>query len=1345
MVSYFSHRCKICNRGNSSFRSARRHIRQVHRINFRDKQRYKRYIKLTCTRCCYEDIYMVNMYTHYLTSHLGYSWCRECDQLYSCLNTFYGHLETHLEIRDPVHFSEYESMFNRHYIRRATFLEDEEKSLEMCIYVRQKGEIRRELDRLFEENYNHIKVNLTAHCLFEKIDGEGRVLSLQKLVVTSGEFKLYTNYEQEHFNDFLIATIGRMLTNLDSIEANGSGLIMTCVKALDLRVIAPALLGGCAESVTSLTYYQQSNRHFHNIWKHCVDASLENSEECFLYAVAVGKLLKEQPKLRENMKVLKILALQYVRINFLQEEKKMKKFSFPFHIKDCQKFEDTFALTLQCGINVWSLNKDRCWLMYQSRRPKDLPRLDLFLMQPSKMSSNVGHFVYISDTPQFLRAVNLYICGKAKTRANWTLYNYCDTCNYSFRSKEVFASHVNMCKNDHKQDIVYPKKGSKFSFEDKLQKTVKSAYIGFCDFEAKMSGVDDQVNGADYDCENCKIGGPVRHCQHSERTKALQEPMTYSFVLLDSDGKLIFKETYSSDTDCMSKFFAMLDKLKDHLETKVNPYKTLHWSSELQLIHERKTECYLCGGEFMPSAVAESPWVKVADHCHATAPTVNLKTGKLESKYLGAAHKKCNFVRTNPSSIPVYIHNFMSYDSNFLLNHFKDDENLESRILNVSGLPYNTNKFRTLTFDGWKFLDSYQMLNGALATLVNNLTIDKHKRANLNLLDQVIKPSLEQKALLLQKAVYPYEWVTSVAQLRSQLTFPKHECFYSSLKNSNITVEQYEAGRLVYEKLKCKNMLEYTELYCELDTVLLAECVFEFRNVIYGVFDLAIESYISLPQLAFDACLKTLREPVEKISDETMALLFEQSIRGGISFVNTRHATVSDPSKESIMYIDANNLYGFAQKMNLPYGGYEWVSSRDFYSLKFSKMTPDQSVGYVVECDLEFPPECHEKLNDLPLAPYHETLTYEELSPYAQKVQEHLLGSRRKHSYKSTKLVTSLKSKNRYLLHYLNLQLYLRLGAKIKRIHSVIKFKQRDYLKPFIEFTSKMRREAKTKFAQDLWKLIANALYGKFIQDVRKYCRVVFCKRGVHLGRLLRSPYFVDVSQLNDRLCIVWLRNEKICLDRLYSVGFSILELSKNWMYTVWYDVVKARFGSDAELILTDTDSFVIKFRNHSKHEVLTKLSPVMDFSNFPPGTHFHSDSYKKVPGLFKDEYPTSLITEAVGVRSKCYYLKIEQDPEYEHLGNSVSSHTVCKGIPLHVSNTFPIELYKLCIYSPNTVVTSTMTRIQSRKRQLKTMSITKRALSSGDDKRYLTCPIHSVPYGSKLAKLDRCYKCANE
>ena len=738
--------------------------------------------------------------------------------------------------------------------------------------------------------------------------------------------------------------------------------------------------------------------------------------------------------------------------------------------------------------------------------------------------------------------------------------------------------------------------------------------------------------------------------------------------------------------------------------------------------------------------MVDKNFVKVRDHCHASPPRRNKYSRVWESKYLGAAHVQCNLKRRNPSQIPCYIHNFMSYDSNFLLDHFKDMNVRECLDKDkISGMPYNGNKFRTLVYKKWNFLDSFQLLNGSLADLVEDLMIGR--KTKLQLVQQVLKPKNNEYDLLMKKACYPYEWAESVSKLEQQTTFPEHKYFYSRLSNSNVSLERYNEGKEIFESMKCKNMKEYTNLYCELDTALLAEVVFEFRKTIDNFFGLAVENYISLPQLAFDAMLKHTGIRLEQIHDPSMVPLFEQSIRGGVSFVNNRYEKIEETDNDCILYIDANNLYGFAQKLMLPYGDYKWVSRSRIHSFDWLRMTPYQSKGYCIDVDLEFPDDCHEKLDDFPFAPHHEDINFEMLSPYSKKVQEQLLGQRQSKNYTSKKLVTGLNPRRRYFCHYLTLQLYLRHGAKITKIHNIIEFTQKDYVKPFIDFAADQRAKAATKFAQNLWKLIANALYGKFIQDKRKYTKVRFCVNDSHLGRLLRSPYFIDVSKLNDNLCIVWMRQDKITLDRLYSVGFSILELSKFHMYQTWYDFIKPKFGSDAQLLLTDTDSFVIKFKNHTKHQALTKLKPIMDFSNFPPGTHFHDTKVKKIPGYFKDEYPTGKITEAVAVKSKCYFLKIDPDKDYNNYTKS-KNHIVCKGMPQKISINFPLELYKSCIMSENAVVKSTMYSIRAKKRRLQTMAITKQALSSGDDKRYLLCKFHSTPYGSKYTKYDFCYKC---
>ena len=117
------------------------------------------------------------------------------------------------------------------------------------------------------------------------------------------------------------------------------------------------------------------------------------------------------------------------------------------------------------------------------------------------------------------------------------------------------------------------------------------------------------------------------------------------------------------------------------------------------------------------------------------------------------------------------------------------------------------------------------------------------------------------------------------------------------------------------------------------------------------------------------------------------------------------------------MYLDANNLYGWAMSRPLPYKGFKWVEPK-FYAKKV------EGIGYIYEVDLEYPEQLHNLHNDYPCAAEKIKVTDDMLSDYCKKIKEdYKINSGNVH-----KLIPTLSDKVEYVLHEENLKLYLSLG-----------------------------------------------------------------------------------------------------------------------------------------------------------------------------------------------------------------------------------------------------------------------------------------------------------------------------
>ena len=165
----------------------------------------------------------------------------------------------------------------------------------------------------------------------------------------------------------------------------------------------------------------------------------------------------------------------------------------------------------------------------------------------------------------------------------------------------------------------------------------------------------------------------------------------------------------------------------------------------------------------------------------------------------------------------------------------------------------------------------------------------------------------------------------------------------------------------------------------------------------------------------------------------------------------------------------------------LPYGGFEWLKNAD--NSDINSISEKSPIRYILKVDLKYPDELHVlDVFDYPLAPEELAISYDMLSDYCKKVADEYeikVGDVKK-------IIPSLGDEINYVLHYRNLRLYLFLGMKLTKIHKVLKFKQSDWMKKYINFNTEKRTNAANSFEKDFFKLKTNSVYGKTIENLRK-------------------------------------------------------------------------------------------------------------------------------------------------------------------------------------------------------------------------------------------------------------------
>ena len=201
-----------------------------------------------------------------------------------------------------------------------------------------------------------------------------------------------------------------------------------------------------------------------------------------------------------------------------------------------------------------------------------------------------------------------------------------------------------------------------------------------------------------------------------------------------------------------------------------------------------------------------------------------------------------------------------------------------------------------------------------------------------------------------------------------------------------------------------------------------------------------------------------------------------------------------DPSKESkyIMYLDANNLYGYAMSQPLPTDGFQWMDSEELDNW--------QDIPCILEVDLEYPTELHDLHNEYPLAA--ERLTVGRVE----------------------KLILNLNDKTNYVLHYKTLKMYTSLGLKITKIHKGITFNESPWLAKYIEMNTALRTKATSNFEKDFFKLANNSVFGKTMENVRNSVDISLVTSKEKLLKLTCKPNYHSNTIFSENLIAVQMK-----------------------------------------------------------------------------------------------------------------------------------------------------------------------------------------------------------------------------
>lgn len=760
--------------------------------------------------------------------------------------------------------------------------------------------------------HEEIKFRLKLECFFKKLNESNYDSEFFESLKNfdSGYKEIFISSD---INKFIKLCILEIMNEIDIFESLGSGWVIFLINQLLIEVFKIRKIGG--SYIPLPTALKKSS-------KNLLQIKNLNDDFCFLYCVTAFFYCHNVED------VTNPLSYKPYFKNF-----NYANLTFPLSFREIDKFIK-LNQNKQMSINIYSFTNNSFGVIRISDK-MEKNHIDLLCFSNNTQSNH--HYVLIKNLEKLIKP----FITKSRTKKNFFL---CKSCLAHFYEKSKFVFHKLLKCN---KQTVFKIKRSFVSFRNHIY-LQKHPFVVVFDIECLLTK------------SNSSIGG-------KREVKNIHKPVLLVYKVLDITEDDYFKNPRIIEGyNCINKFFDLLSLdikffYKKYLEKIVPPTII---TPEIKQKLEMKNICYVCKKkiDFYSEDV-------VLDHCHLIKKDSknSFFPRVIEGTNLRSyIHNKCNLLLKQQKNIILTAFNNTSYDNVFILKYLLQSKYKKS----VRTISKNNNQHISINFNIFvekikfniKIIDSYAHLNYSLEKIVENLP-------NTPILKEFFKKQSISFSPKYCKLPFPYDYCTSIESLIETKKFPEINYFYNSLNNENLESEKYQYGKILYEKLKLENLMEYLKIYCIIDVLILCEALTIYRDFVLENFELDPINYISISMLSYDCMLRSTNIYLEVIKDCNILNLIKNNIRAGLSYSTVRFAESNQKimgksfnhkkAKSEIVNYDFNALYSHSMA-NFPYatGDYKLITNSQALMLLKNKLIKgefniEDEFGFIFCVDLK--------------------------------------------------------------------------------------------------------------------------------------------------------------------------------------------------------------------------------------------------------------------------------------------------------------------------------------------------------------------------------------------------------